>query len=172
MAILHPGSDGVDVDRIFHDEVSVRRLIARLGDPRNLRACSESDPTGYELHRLLTSIGVRCQVVAPSLIPKVPGDRVKTDRRDVRRLARLHRAGELTAIRIPTPTEEAVRDSVPGTNAAPCTARVDRTTASTSPTPRPERRTTPLPTFGTRNDQPANGAPANPSLRSREEVVR
>ena len=53
---------------------------------------------------------VRCEVIAPSLIPKAPGDRVKTDKRDCRRLARLHRAGELVAIRIPTPTEEAVRD--------------------------------------------------------------
>jgi transposase len=55
-------------------------------------------------------MGVSCQVIAPSLIPKAPGDRVKTDRRDCRRLARLHRAGELVAIRIPTRAEEAVRD--------------------------------------------------------------
>jgi len=53
---------------------------------------------------------VRCEVVAPSLIPRAPGDKVKTDRRDCRRLARLHRAGELVAIRIPTVGEEAVRD--------------------------------------------------------------
>jgi transposase len=55
-------------------------------------------------------MGVRCEVIAPSLIPKAPGDKVKTDRRDCRRLARLHRAGELVAIRIPTIQEEAVRD--------------------------------------------------------------
>jgi transposase len=62
-------------------------------------------------------MGVRCEVIAPSLIPKAPGDRVKTDRRDCRRLARLHRAGELVAIRIPTVAEEAVRDL--------CRARAD-----------------------------------------------
>jgi transposase len=75
-----------------------------------LRACYEAGPTGFELARLLASMGVRCEVVAPSLIPKAPGDKVKTDKRDCRRLARLHRAGELVAIRIPTVQEEAVRD--------------------------------------------------------------
>src|SRR5262249_59014893 len=69
------------------------------------------------LYRLLVSMGVACEVVAPSLVPRSPGDRVKTDRRDCRRLARLHRAGELVAIRVPTPQEEAVRDL--------CRARAD-----------------------------------------------
>jgi hypothetical protein len=67
-------------------------------------------PTGYALQRLLQRLQVPCHVVAPSLIPKAPGDRVKTDRRDCRRLARLHRAGELVTIRVPSPEEEAVRD--------------------------------------------------------------
>ncbi|HEV8648416.1 MAG TPA: IS110 family transposase [Actinomycetes bacterium] len=67
-------------------------------------------PTGYELARLLHSMRVGCEVIAPSLIPKALGDRVKTDKRDCRRLARLHRAGELVAIRIPSIEEEAVRD--------------------------------------------------------------
>jgi transposase len=58
----------------------------------------------------LHSLDVHCDVIAPSLIPRAPGDKVKTDRRDCRRLARLHRAGELVAIRIPTPAEEAMRD--------------------------------------------------------------
>lgn len=110
VGILRPGDDVPDVDKIFHDEPSVRRLIERLGDVRELYACYEAGPTGYELHRLLTSMGVRCDVVAPSLIPRSPGDKVKTDRRDARRLARLHRAGELTAIRVPTTAEEGVRD--------------------------------------------------------------
>jgi transposase len=108
--ILEPGREIPVVDRIFHDEVSVRRLIGRFPEPSRLRMCYEAGPTGYELARLLASMGVACEVVAPSLIPVAPGQRVKTDRRDARRLARLHRAGELTAIRIPTPTEEAVRD--------------------------------------------------------------
>lgn len=110
VGILHPGQDSPDVETIFPDEVSVRRLVARFGDPRLIRACYEAGPTGYGLHRLLVSLGVRCEVVAPSLIPRAPGDKVKTDRRDCRRLARLHRAGELVAIRVPSPREEAVRD--------------------------------------------------------------
>jgi transposase len=75
-----------------------------------LRVCYEAGPTGYDLARLLGRMGVACEVIAPSMIPKAPGDKVKTDTRDCRRLARLHRAGELVAIRVPSPTEEAVRD--------------------------------------------------------------
>jgi transposase len=95
----------------------VRRLLARFPEPRRLRACYEAGPTGYELARLLARLQVGCQVIAPTLIPTAPGDRVKTDSRDCRRLARLHRAGELVAIRIPTVAEEAVRDL--------CRARAD-----------------------------------------------
>jgi transposase len=110
IGILRP-DDSMDVERIFHDEGSVRKFIARMGEPRQLTACYEAGPTGYELDRLLKRLQVRCDVVAPSLIPKAPGDRVKTDRRDCRRLARLHRAGELVAIRVPSPEEVlAVRD--------------------------------------------------------------
>jgi transposase len=108
--ILRPDQQVPDVERITHDEASVRRLVGRLGDPRLLRACYEAGPTGFELARLLQGMGVSCQVIAPSLIPRAPGDKVKTDRRDCRRLARLHRAGELTCVRIPTLQEEAVRD--------------------------------------------------------------
>ena len=57
-----------------------------------MRACYEAGPTGFELARLLHRMGVRCEVIAPSLIPNAPGDRVKTDKRDCRRLARLPRA--------------------------------------------------------------------------------
>jgi transposase len=109
IGILRP-DDSLDLERIFHDEESVRRFIARMGEPRRLVACYEAGPTGYELQRLLQRLQVPCHVVAPSLIPKAPGDRVKTDRRDCRRLARLHRAGELVTIRVPSPEEEAVRD--------------------------------------------------------------
>jgi len=69
VAILAPDHDGPDVERIPHDEASIRRLVGRLGDPRWLRACYEAGPTGYELARLLASMGVRCEVIAPSLIP-------------------------------------------------------------------------------------------------------
>ena len=117
VGVLEPGTEIPRTDRISSDEDAVRRLIARFDDPARLRACYEAGPTGYELARLLRSLGVRCEVIAPSLIPTAPGDRVKTDKRDARRLARLHRAGELVAIRVPTVPEEAVRDL--------CRARAD-----------------------------------------------
>jgi transposase len=110
VGILEPGREIPVVDKIFHDEASVRRLIERFGDRGRLRVCYEAGPTGYELARLLQTMGVACQVVAPSLIPVTPGQRIKTDRRDARRLARLYRAGELTPIRLPSRDEEAVRD--------------------------------------------------------------
>jgi transposase len=117
VGILRGDESVPDVERIFHDGESVRRLISRFADRSRLRSCYEAGPTGYGLHRELTGLGVRNQVVAPSLVPRRAGDRVKTDRRDARRLARLHRAGELTAIRVPTQDEEAVRDL--------CRARAD-----------------------------------------------
>jgi len=117
VAVLGPDRDAPEVSRIAHDEPSVRRLVAQFPDRRGLRACYEAGPTGYELARLLHRMDVRCQVIAPALIPKAPGDKIKTDSRDCRRLARLHRAGELVAIRVPTVAEEAVRDL--------CRARAD-----------------------------------------------
>lgn len=117
VAVLEPGQDSPRTDKIASDPDAVRRLIDRFEDVSRLRACYEAGPTGYELARQLGALGVRCQVIAPSLIPTAPGDRIKTDKRDCRRLARLLRAGELVAIRVPTVTEEAVRDL--------CRARVD-----------------------------------------------
>jgi transposase len=110
VAVLEPGAETAVIDKMSSDGPSVRRLISRFPDLARLRACYEAGPTGFELQRLLSSMGVACDVVAPSLIPKAPGDKVKTDKRDCRRLARLHRAGELTAISVPTPAQEAVRD--------------------------------------------------------------
>jgi hypothetical protein len=89
------------------------KLAARLGKGgRRLSFCYEAGPCGYGLHRLLTGRGHSCIVVAPSLIPMKSGDRVKTDRRDAVLLAKLHRAGELTAIWIPNAAHEAMRDLV------------------------------------------------------------
>jgi transposase len=110
VAVLEPGEELAAVDRIVNREGAVRRLVGRFTEPGRLRACYEAGPGGYDLYRLLASMGVACEVVAPSLIPKRGSDRVKTDRRDAVRLARLHRAGELTPVRVPTPAEEAVRD--------------------------------------------------------------
>src|SRR5258706_460759 len=102
VGVLMPGEQVTVIDRLWNEEGSVRHLIGRLGDPAALRACYEAGPCGFELRRLLSSLGVACDVVAPSLIPRRAGDRVKTDKRDASRLARLHRAGELTAIRVPS----------------------------------------------------------------------
>lgn len=112
VALLRPGSDEPDLDTIPNDPDAVRKLVARWSAPERVRACYEAGPHGYELQRQLASLGVDCSVIAPTLIPKRAGDRVKTDRRDARNLARLFRAGELTAIRIPTAEEEALRDLV------------------------------------------------------------
>jgi transposase len=98
------------VERMAHDEASICRLVGRFPDPQMLEACYEAGATGYELARLLHSMGVRCQVIAPSLSPMAPVDKVKPDRRHCRRLARLYRAGELVAIWVPTVQEKAVRN--------------------------------------------------------------
>jgi transposase len=79
VGILLPGEEVPVLDRIWNEEDSVRHLIARLGPAGQLRACYEAGPGGFELHRLLASMGVACDVVAPSLIPRRAGERVKTD---------------------------------------------------------------------------------------------
>src|SRR5215216_312184 len=98
---------------------AVRRLVSKLaGRHSELLFCYEAGPTGYGLQRQISALGHECAVIAPSLIPKRPGDRVKTNRRDALTLARLHRAGELTAVWIPDPTHEAMRDLVRARTAA------------------------------------------------------
>jgi len=99
-------------------EESIRRLIKKLGSPEQLRACYEAGPTGYVLYWQLTSLGVKCEVVAPTLVPVKPGDRVKTDRRDARKLAQSYRAGDLTAVWVPDESHEALRDLVRAREAA------------------------------------------------------
>jgi len=78
-------------------EESVRKLVKKLGPAEQLRACYEAGPTGYVLYWQLTALGVKCDVVAPTLVPVKAGERVKTDRRDATKLARSHRAGDLTS---------------------------------------------------------------------------
>jgi transposase len=97
---------------------SVRKLIHKLGPAERLRACYEAGPTGYVLYWQLTQMGVACEVIAPSLVPTKAGDRVKTDRRDAAKLARCHRAGELTAVWVPDADHEALRDLVRAREAA------------------------------------------------------
>ena len=90
---------------------SLSGLVKRLGaKSTQLSFCYEAGPCGYDVHRTLTDWGHACAVVAPSLIPRKPGERVKTDHRDCVSLARLHRAGELTAVWVPDEEQEAMRD--------------------------------------------------------------
>ena len=97
---------------------SVRKLIRKLGSGEELRACYEAGPTGYVLYWQLAELGVQCDVVAPTLVPTKSGDRVKTDRRDAVKLARCHRAGDLTAVWVPDASTEALRDLVRAREAA------------------------------------------------------
>lgn len=91
---------------------AVRRLVRKLerDAPGPVRACYEAGPCGYALQRQMTTARVSCQVIAPALVPRKPGERVKTNRRDARKLVELLRAGLLTEVQPPTPEEEAVRD--------------------------------------------------------------
>ena len=99
--------------RIANTPAALDRLMRKLGDGGvRLRFCYEAGPCGYGIQRHLVAHGHECVVVAPSLIPKRAGDRIKTDRRDAASLARLHRAGELTAVWVPDPGHEAMRDLV------------------------------------------------------------
>jgi transposase len=98
------------IGNIAHEVGKLLKLLARYGEPGAVQVVYEAGPTGYGLQRELTRRGYQCQVIAPSLIPKRAGDRVKADRRDSLRLAELSRAGELRAIWIPDPADEAIRD--------------------------------------------------------------
>src|SRR5262244_1290612 len=97
------------------DRKGMQRLIERLKkEEGEVRCVYEAGPCGYELYRRLRKAGIHCDVIAPSLTPRKPGDRVKTNRRDARNLGRLYRAGELTVIEVPDEAQEAVRDVTRG----------------------------------------------------------
>ena len=99
--------------RIANTPTALDRLLRKLGgDGKSLRFCYEAGPCGYRIQRHVSAQGQECVVVAPSLIPKRAGDRIKTDRRDAVSLAKLHRAGELTAVWVPDARHEAMRDLV------------------------------------------------------------
>jgi transposase len=99
-------------------ESGYRKLIGWLKELGRIRVVYEAGPCGYELYRRLRRSGLECDVAAPSLTPRKPGDRVKTNRRDARKLARMHRAGELTLITVPSSEQESVRDLVRAREAA------------------------------------------------------
>jgi transposase len=113
VAIAEEAGTPTSYGSIPNDPSAIRKLMTRLGDPQvELRVAYEAGPTGYALHRQLAKMAVDCIVVAPSLIPKQPGDKVKTDRRDALKLARLLRSGDLTPVWVPDEAHEALRSLV------------------------------------------------------------
>lgn len=111
VAVLRPGTIEPD-ERVTATTPEAYRKLVRSLAKDNPVYCYEAGPCGFDPYRMLRASGAECEVIAPTLIPRRSGRRVKTDRIDARNLARLHRAGELTAVRVPTETEEAVRDLV------------------------------------------------------------
>lgn len=110
--VLPAGGGEPEVVQIENGERALRRLVERLGGPTGLAICYGAGPCGYDPLRLLARMGVACDVVAPSLVPVRAGDRVKTDRRDAKKLVRLYRAGELSFVAPPTPAQEGLRELV------------------------------------------------------------
>src|SRR6187455_1354893 len=109
-AVLAPNQRTPALQSMTSDTATIVRFVERLRRQRAVRCCYEAGPCGFELQRALTARAVPCDVIAPALIPRRTGDRVKTDRRDAAQLAILYRAGALTPIHIPTDQEEAARD--------------------------------------------------------------
>lgn len=113
IAVLPDGSKVPDrIDRIPNDLVKLRKFVDRVAERGEIRSCYEASGAGYVIYRAMRAWGYPCDVIAPSLIPKRPGVQRKYDKRDAADLAKLHRAGELTAVRVPTEAEERVRDVV------------------------------------------------------------
>jgi transposase len=118
VAVAEPSGEVRSLGMIPNGPESIRKLVKKLGPADALRACYEAGPTGYVVYWQLTALGVRCDVVAPTLVPVKAGDRVKTDRRDALKLARSYRAGDLTPVWVPDAAHEALRDLVRGREAA------------------------------------------------------
>jgi transposase len=128
IAVAHAQGECADlpvfVGAIGPRQADLHKLIRRLqAKTSNHVFAYEAGPCGYGLHRYLTGQGFSCQVVAPSLIPKKPGDKVKTDRRDAVDLARLLRSGDLTRVYVPTVEDEAIRDLCRARDAARLTLK-------------------------------------------------
>jgi transposase len=108
--ILRPKSTEPELRQFPNEPRHLRRFFTRLQREGPVTSCYEAGPAGYDLYRQLTTLGIPCQVMAPALTPRKPGERIKTNRRDAAKLVRLFRAGELTPIRVPDEAQEAVRD--------------------------------------------------------------
>ena len=98
------------IGKVTHDVNKLLKVLARIGSAEQLHLVYEAGPTGFGLQRALKAKGYVCEIIAPSQIPKRPGDRVKTDGRDCLQLAECSRAGQLSAVWIPDPGDEAIRD--------------------------------------------------------------
>ena len=122
-ATLPPAGGQPEVQQIETTRAAIRRFIDRLGGPQGLAVCYEAGPGGFDLLRVLSELGVACDVVAPSLIPVRAGDRVKTDRRDAKKLVRLYRGGQLSFVQAPTPQTEGLRDLMRCRDDLRCAAR-------------------------------------------------
>jgi len=109
-AVLLPGQRTPALHTLTSDSATILRFVERLRRTGPVQCCYEAGPCGFDLQRALTARDIPCDVIAPALIPRRAGDRIKTDRRDASQLAVLYRAGALTAIHIPTEQEEAARD--------------------------------------------------------------
>ncbi|MEM6410156.1 MAG: IS110 family transposase [Pseudomonadota bacterium] len=115
VAVAGDGRDGPVrfIGSVDNTPEAIAKMAARLAkNSEHLEFCYEAGPCGYGVYRQLREAGHACSVVAPSRIPRAPGDRIKTDRRDAQRLAVLHRSGDLTPVWVPDQTHEAMRDLV------------------------------------------------------------
>ncbi|HHY31751.1 MAG TPA: IS110 family transposase [Firmicutes bacterium] len=113
IAVAVAGRDEKDAEGlgvIPNTPQAIAKLVRKLGEPGGLRFCYEAGPCGYGIYRQLIAMGCSCMVVAPSLVPRKPGERVKTDRRDAKKLARLLRSGDLTPVWVPDERQETLRD--------------------------------------------------------------
>jgi transposase len=128
IAVAREGREAAEVWKtIPYDGVRLRKALKMLvRDGEVLRVCYEAGPTGFGLCRRLREAGIDGIVVAPSLVPGKPGDRVKTDRRDARKLAHFLRSGDLTEVHVPDEAIEAIRDLERARDDAKCAERVAR----------------------------------------------
>ncbi len=111
VAVAEPGrAPGRLIGKVTHDVNKLLKVLAKIGTAEQLHIVYEAGPTGFGLQRALKAKGHVCEIIAPSHIPRRPGDRVKTDGRDSVQLAECSRAGQLTAVWIPDPEDEAIRD--------------------------------------------------------------